>query len=397
MRIAVVHSFYSSSEPSGENSTVLAQVGSLQDAGFDAKLISRSTDEESRKSFYRLKAAAAAAGIAGPSPHEQMIDFEPDVIHVHNLFPNYGTRWARHAVAPIVATAHNYRPLCSSATLFREGATCTDCVTSGSHNALIHRCYRGSGLATAPLAWATRQQGSHNVMLQSVARLITLNGYATSIYASVFGAHKVVEIPNFVSPMSKPGSEASSRTWSEVEFAYLGRLTSEKGISWLLQHWPKDRRLTIAGSGPLKEAVCDAVADSPNLSFVGRLDPADAYGLIAAAQAVVIPSLWSEGLPTVALEALSVGTPIVISNRVGSVRQLTSDASGVGYDPDRGTEGLIAALREVDGDHSNRRFKALEKFRSCYSEPVWLDNILTLYRAVIAERELQIEPRRQQS
>lgn len=41
------------------------------------------------------------------------------------------------------------------------------------------------------------------------------------------------------------------------------------------------------------------------------------YSLYANALAVIIPSIWPENAPLVALEALSVGTPVISSNQGG--------------------------------------------------------------------------------
>ena len=77
---------------------------------------------------YPLEAAATVATGLGPSPIEQLRRFRPDVVHVHNLFPNFGKRWLRTWDGPMVATMHNYRPICPAATLFRDGRVCRDCL-----------------------------------------------------------------------------------------------------------------------------------------------------------------------------------------------------------------------------------------------------------------------------
>src|SRR5689334_13505436 len=54
-----------------------------------------------------------------------------DVLDVHNTFPlispavYYAARAER---VPVVQTLHNYRLICPSATLFRDGRACEDCI-----------------------------------------------------------------------------------------------------------------------------------------------------------------------------------------------------------------------------------------------------------------------------
>jgi glycosyltransferase involved in cell wall biosynthesis len=129
-RIAIVHSFYSHRTPSGENVVVQAQVDALREAGHDVELVAQCAEEREARRSYPLEAAATAASGIGPSPVRQLQRFGPDVVHVHNLFPNFGTRWLRRWRGPLVATLHNFRPVCSNGYLFRDGHVCTLCIDS---------------------------------------------------------------------------------------------------------------------------------------------------------------------------------------------------------------------------------------------------------------------------
>ena len=65
MRIAVVHSYYSSREPSGENVVVDLQVEALRRAGHDVTLVARRTDDlRTSKAWY----VTSAARVADPNP-----------------------------------------------------------------------------------------------------------------------------------------------------------------------------------------------------------------------------------------------------------------------------------------------------------------------------------------
>ena len=46
---------------------------------------------------------------------------------MHNLFPNFGTRWLKTWSGPLVTTLHNYRYACVNALLLRDNAWCTEC------------------------------------------------------------------------------------------------------------------------------------------------------------------------------------------------------------------------------------------------------------------------------
>ena len=61
LRIAVVHSYYSSRQTSGENQVVDQQVDVLRSAGHTVTLVARRTDDLAGHRSYSLKAAATVA------------------------------------------------------------------------------------------------------------------------------------------------------------------------------------------------------------------------------------------------------------------------------------------------------------------------------------------------
>src|SRR3954451_274021 len=121
LRIALVHSYFSSRVPSGENRAVDAQAAALRQAGHVVEVVAQYTDERLRRLTYPVEAALTVATGRGPSPLPELERFTPDLVHVHGLFPNFGKHWLTHWQGPVVATMHNYRPLCPAATLFRDG------------------------------------------------------------------------------------------------------------------------------------------------------------------------------------------------------------------------------------------------------------------------------------
>ncbi len=107
----------------------------------------------------------------------------------------------------------------------------------------------------------------------------------------------------------------------------VGRLEEQKGHAVLFQSLATLRQrgldftLAVAGDGSLRtslEQEAEALGLSNRVRFVGALD--DAGSLLAAADAVVLPSHW-EGLPLVLLEALVRGRPVVASD-VGGVSEV---------------------------------------------------------------------------
>lgn len=104
----------------------------------------------------------------------------------------------------------------------------------------------------------------------------------------------------------------------------FGRLVKEKGISTLIQavpHLPDKTRIEIFGDGPLRaELEAEAAQVAPGrIKFHGFVEGID--DRMNAMDAVAIPSVWEEAFPFAALEALSLGKPIIAS-KVGGLPEI---------------------------------------------------------------------------
>jgi glycosyltransferase involved in cell wall biosynthesis len=378
MRIAVVHSFYSAAQPSGENNVVLDQVAQLRRAGHDVSLVDRRTDDLSIGRAYPLRAALTVATGRGASPSETLRELRPDVIHLHNTFPNWGTAWLREWAPRTVATVHNYRPVCAAGTLFRDGRECRDCLSRPTLPAVEHACYRGSRAATIPLALASSPRGSIRRIPKVVARTIVLNRQAQVLYEQVLD-RRIDLVPNFV-PFGK--STAATRGW-----VYVGRLGAEKGIDRLLRNWPQAQPLDVIGDGELAEQVGKQMAMRPEINAIGLLPREQLLGTLASYCGVIVPSLWSEGLPTIVLEAFARGVPAVMSNYVSAADQMWAAGAAVVYDPMAGAAALHSALEEVAKRGDGMRNAAQLLHAREYAPEIWQARIDTIYEDIAAFRE----------
>lgn len=255
MKIAIVHSSYRSGS-SGENAVVEASIRTLEEAGHQVKLISKDSKLVQQSLASSLRAGARVASRRGQSPLEEIKGFKPDVVHVHNLFPNWSEAWIQKLDTPLVATLHNFRRLCAAGTLNLGGTHCTLCPRLGSQNAILNRCYRDSRLKSVPLAIATANPSSDR-LLSRANRVIFITDQARKARAPFVSPNvleKSVVIPNAIEdPRSTSQEEYQQQTASDRArrpWLYLGRLSSEKGILELLANWPKEAELVVAGDGP---------------------------------------------------------------------------------------------------------------------------------------------------
>ncbi|MEV3853937.1 glycosyltransferase family 4 protein [Streptomyces sp. NPDC050095] len=369
MRIALVHSFYGSSVPGGENETVLDQAAALTHAGHEVRVIAARTDDLQHAPGYAARCAVTVATGHGRSPLAALHAFAPDVVHVHNLFPNFGRSWAAEWTGPLVATLHNYRPLCASAVLYRDGAQCTECLDGHRWAGLRHGCYRGSRIATLPLAWATRGGVRDDPLLRRADRVVILSELGRQTYTRAgLPEERISIVPNFVPQAPGSGPEG------EGAWVYVGRLTPEKGIVDLLRLWPAGRRLDVVGAGPL-EGECRAVAPS-SVRFLGAVERERLREALPSYRGLVFPSRWLEGVPLVYLEALAAGLPVLAFEGSAVPRAVRAEGTGTVTSWDAPLDPAL--------DVSERIFPTLrEHCRSVYAkrygESVWLERIARVY------------------
>lgn len=125
-----------------------------------------------------------------------------------------------------------------------------------------------------------------------------------------------------------------------IVFGVVGSFTKAKGHHMLLEAFARLAQthghvyLRCIGDGPLRESCCRFVARqglTDRVAFIGKTDDvAREYGSI---DCLVISSVW-EGVPNVALEALSCAIP-VIATKVGGIPEIANIAGGVHIVPSK--------------------------------------------------------------
>ncbi len=131
----------------------------------------------------------------------------------------------------------------------------------------------------------------------------------------------------------------------------VGRLAAQKGFATLLTaagRWRghgRDPVLALAGQGPLERALrAQAEAGGVRARFLGQRD--DVPALLAAADVVVVPSLW-EGQPLIVQEALRAGRPLV-ATRAGGIPDLTGEDAALLVPPGDAPALASAVLSVLD-------------------------------------------------
>ena len=280
-----------------------------------------------------------------------------DVVHFHNTLPLIspaGYYGARAAGAAVVQTLHNYRLVCPSATLFRDGHVCESCLGKAFAAAGVrHGCYRGSRAATLAVATMTAVHRALGTWDSAVDRYIALTPFMReTLGRGGYDADRIAVKANAMPALP----ELARRGDGTLIFA--ARLDAGKGVETLLRAWeqhPDLPPLVVAGDGPLAPLVREAAArlGPGRLRFAGWVQAAELEALRDDVDAFVFPSEWYEGSPIAFAEALARGLPAVASD-IATVRSMIRDGHEGRLFRAGDSDALAAAVRDVMQDAGRR-------------------------------------------
>jgi glycosyltransferase involved in cell wall biosynthesis len=314
MRVVVVHNHYRSAQPSGEDKAVELEMALLREAGLELSLYERSSDEIANFPL-KSKAGLPPRVIRSREDAERLgallDETSPDLVHVHNTFPlisSAAIATAARRGLPTVATLHNFRLLCVNAQLFRDGRPCEVCVGRSPWPGVVHRCYRGSFAASAPIAASIAFHRRRRTFWNDAVSFVALSRFAKERFITGgLPANRIDVLPNFV---SRP---ESNRSRPNEYFLYLGRINFEKGLDFLLDAWSSELgQLLVVGDGPTRPEVEPAMrAHGNSVTFLGSRPHADCMKILEGARALIVPSRVYEGSPMVLAEAYARSVPVI--------------------------------------------------------------------------------------
>jgi glycosyltransferase involved in cell wall biosynthesis len=175
---------------------------------------------------------------------------------------------------------------------------------------------------------------------------------------------------------------------------YVGRLESVKGVDVLIRAMEDvatvipSAQLLVVGDGSERQSLqqlSERLGLADHITFAGWLPPAGVRNSYRAAQVVAIPSVWPENLPTVAIEALATGRPIVGSD-IGGIPELIVDGlTGMLVEP-RDSGALASCLAEVLSDTAlaNRMARAAYEASGAFSITTFVESLEAAYEELAA-------------
>jgi glycosyltransferase involved in cell wall biosynthesis len=337
MRVLTVHNNYQ--QPGGEEQIFATETALLESYGHEILRYTLDNAQISQLNPVRLAANTLWNRTVYQELRTLIRQKQPQVAHFHNTWPLISPAAyyaAKDEGIPVIQTLHNYRLLCPNALFFRDGRVCEDCLGRVPLPGVVHGCYRGSRAESAMVAATVGLHSLLGTWTQVVDTFIVYSQFAMNKFIQGgLPAEKLAFKTNFLHPAPAPGDGSGGYA------VFVGRLSIEKGIGVMLDAWRQlggKIPLKILGDGPMANLVTAAVAEMPEIEWLGRKPLTEVYDIVGNAACLVFPSEWYETFGRVAIEAFAKGTPVVASN-IGAIAELVEhQRTGLLFQPSNPTD-----------------------------------------------------------
>ena len=397
MKVLLVHNFYISTSPSGEDSVFAEEKELLLRHGIKIKTYERHNDDIVRLSKSERLGIPSQLIWSQKTYGElkRLIEVEdPDIAHFHNIFylisPSAYYACKKLGV-PVVQTLHNFRMYCVNGLLTRDGRVCEACVKKLPWRGVAYGCYSQSRLHSFSVALMQTFHRLAGTWRNKVDAYIALTEFGRKKHIE-FGLpeDKVFVKPNFLQNPPEP-------KYSNNGYAiFLGRFSLEKGVNTLIDacgilqsNFHNHFIVKALGDGPLKKSLQVKCKDNKilNIEFTGRRSFSECMELLKGAQFMVMPSISYENFPMTIREAFACGKP-VIASRLGAMAELVEDGkTGILFKP--GSPNDLAAKIKWMLDNKDACVEmgknARAEFEAKYTADKNYEILMGIYHSVLSK------------
>lgn len=382
--VVMVHNYYQ--HPGGEDQSFLAEATLLEDRGHRVIRYTRHNNELIGRSSTQLAMMALWNHEVYGDLRRVVRGARAQFVIFQNTFPiispaaYYAAKAERAAVVQVL---RNYRLICPTATLFRDGRSCELCVRRRvKWPGVLYGCYRRSRWASTAVSLMLFAHRTIGTWSRAVDMYVALTEIQREKHiAGGIPPGRIVVRPNFVDP--DPGLGSGDGGYA----LFVGRLTTEKGIETLLDAWESLSScipLKIVGDGPLAKRVRERCDGASNVQWLGHRTSQEVLDMIGRASILMFPSLWYEGMPRTVIEAFSRATPVIAFD-MGAMRSMVQHRRNGLLVSAGDVRGLAEAVNWTENhpDELRRmRRHARETYEAKYTSAVCYDALLgTLERA----------------
>lgn len=278
-------------------------------------------------------------------------DFDLDVLHLHTAAPLPTISYSGSAAVSVVRTMHGHQASCPSGSryLSRQSAPCNR--TPSRLGCLFGHVVDGCGSRRPHrIAEHFHRFDTEVKLVKQIVTLPVSRFLRDRMIEAGCPSEQMRVIP---SPAPTVPTTAPMDVNGLARFLYIGRLTPEKGILWLIRAFARTNtpaHLDVAGDGALLSTarkLASQLGISERVTFHGWVSAAKIAALMEVSRAVVFPSVWHEPAGLVSLEAASYGRALIAS-RVGGIPEYARKGHALLVSPNDVDELAQAIMRLAD-------------------------------------------------
>jgi glycosyltransferase involved in cell wall biosynthesis len=392
----MLHNFYQSSSPSGEDVVFRQEAKMLREYDNDVILFAKRNNSIVTSPNYK-KFILPFRLIWSRETYNELRKIikkeKPKIAHFHNiwyLISPSAYYACKDAGIPVIQTLHNFRFFCANGLLMRDSRICEECLGKWPWRGAKYGCYRGSRLYSFPIALVEAFHKFTGTWKNKIDAFIALTEFSKKKFVECgLPSEKIFVKPNFL--QNPPKLAFPNNGFA----AFVGRLSVEKGLNILVDAFKNldsykagSLILKIIGDGPLKKQVEQKLEDEKilNIELTGRKTATECMELLQSARFVLMPSVWYEGFPMVILEAFSSGKP-VIASRLGALTELVDDGkTGLLFEPGN-PEDLASKIKwMLDNEDACIQMgkNARKVFEEKYTAEKNYEMLMKIYQSVLS-------------
>ena len=293
-----------------------------------------------------------AHGLASRRATKQLIrrirEIDPDIIHIHNVhgyWLNYPLlcQYLQESGKPVIWTVHDcwlYTGHC----YYYSAARC-DKWSTGCGHCPQKRAFPASWLFDRSARnWCDKRRAFGSLERLTIA---PVSEWIRSEMSRSFLADKQFQVIHNGIDLDIFKPEMAEETERSAGTVILGVATlwhEEKGVRDFIELARKlrpDEQLVLVG----RMSEAQRAAFPANVKLVERTENVGKLAALYASATAFVNPTWQDNYPTVNLEAIACGTPVVTYRTGGSVEAVTE---GTGFVVEQGdVDGLLARVREL--------------------------------------------------
>lgn len=274
-----------------------------------------------------------------------LLQEQPEIVHAHNWLVHSFTPLKKWSRAKLVVSLHDYSLVCVQKRLMRQEVNCTGpgrgkCLACGTQ---FYGFAKGPLATLANFYWGEKARQVVDLFLP--VSQATADGNQLDIYQVPYQI-----MPNFIPDAPAIRDDDDDPLLMQLPeggfLLFVGTITPDKGVETLLQAYTRlNTKLPLVLIG--RQQIPDLSQRLPPNVFLLGTWPHDAVmGAWKRCTLGLIPSIVADACPTVAMEAMVMGRPLVATRNGGLVDIIDDGETGLLVPPDN-PQALQEALQRL--------------------------------------------------